>query len=85
MSSKWDSSYDELLQLAELKALEERCVELKLGMLFKIIHNLCFLPDGSVEFHNCWSGRISHSQQFSIPFAHTSLPSIHTPLPPGIY
>ena len=72
VTSKWDSSCDELLQLAELKTLEERRVELKLELLFKIIHNLCFFPDGSVEFCNCRSGRISHSQQLSIPFAHTN-------------
>ena len=50
VTSKWDSGHDELLQLAELKPLEERCVELKLGLL---IHNLCFFPGGSVEFRNC--------------------------------
>ena len=31
VTSKWDSSYDELLELAKLKPLEERCAELKLG------------------------------------------------------
>ena len=42
VTSKWDSSYDELLELAKLKPLEERRTELKLGMLSKIVHNLCF-------------------------------------------
>ena len=42
VTSKWDSSYDELLELAKLKPLEERRAELKLGLLFKIVHNLCF-------------------------------------------
>jgi hypothetical protein len=72
VTSRWDSSYDELLELVELKPLEERRVELKLGLLFKIIHNLCFFPDGSLNYHHGRSGRISHSQQLAIPFAHTN-------------
>ena len=72
VTSKWDSSYNELLEFAELKPLEDRRVELKLGLLFKIVHNLCFFPDGSLEFRNCRSGRTSHSQQLSVPFAHTN-------------
>ena len=46
-SARWDSSYDELLELIEVKPLEERRIELKLGLLYKIVHNLCFFPDGS--------------------------------------
>ena len=72
VTSKWDNSYDELLEDVKLKSLEERRLELKLGLLFKIVHNLCFFPDGSWEFRNCRSGRSSHSQQLSVPFAHTN-------------
>ena len=43
VTSKWDSSYDELLELAELKPLEDRRVELKLGLLFKDRTQLMFL------------------------------------------
>ena len=39
VTSRWDSGYDELVQPVNLKPLEERRVELKLGLLFKIIHN----------------------------------------------
>ena len=31
-----------------------------------------FFPDGSWEFRNCRSSRTFHSQQLSIPFAHTN-------------
>ena len=72
ITSKWDSSYDELLDLSKLKPLEERRADLKLGLLFKTVHNLCFFTDGLWEFRNCRSGRTSHSQQLSIPFAHTN-------------
>ena len=71
-SARWDSSYDELLELIEVKPLEERRIELKLGLLYKIVHNLCFFPDSSWEYRKCRSNRSSHSQQLSVPFAHTN-------------
>ena len=42
---QWDSNYQDLLELFQLPTLEERRLELKLGLLFKIIHNLCYFPD----------------------------------------
>ena len=72
VTAQWDSSYDELLELANLKPLEERRTELRLGLLFKILHNLCFFPEGSVEYRSFSSGRSSHSQQLYIPLAHTN-------------
>ena len=72
VTAQWDSSYDELLELANLNPLEERRTELRLGLLFKILHNLCFFPEGSVEYRSFSSGRSSHSQQLYIPLAHTN-------------
>ena len=39
---KWNLAYDDLIPLTELPTLEKRRLELKLGQLFKIVHNLCF-------------------------------------------
>ena len=39
-SQQWDSSYQDLLQLYELPSLEERRLNLRLGLMFKIMHNL---------------------------------------------
>ena len=41
-TSKWNNSYmyDDLPNLMDLKPLSERRTELKLGLLFKIVHNL---------------------------------------------
>ena len=72
VTSRWDSGYEELMQLVDLQPLEERRVEMKLGLLFKIIHNLCFFPDGSLNYRNCRSSRTLHSQQLAIPLAHTN-------------
>ena len=56
VTSRWDGGYEELMQLVDLQPLEDGRVEMKLGLLFKIIHNLCFFPDGSLNYRNCWSG-----------------------------
>ena len=71
-TAKWDKSYDELLDLADLKPLEDRRVELKLGLLYKILNDLCFFPDGPLKFRNHWSSRTAHHKQLSIPFAHSN-------------
>ena len=39
-TSKWNSSYEELLDLTDLKPLQDRRLESKLGLLFKLVHNL---------------------------------------------
>ena len=72
-TSKWDSSYEELLGLVDIQPLQDRRLELKLGVLFKLVHNLCFFPEGSWSYHqNCRNGRNSHSLQLSRPLAHTN-------------
>ena len=45
----WNSSYQDLLQLTELPTLERRRLDLKLGQLFKIIHNFCYFPEGIIN------------------------------------
>ena len=54
-TSRWDDSYEELLRLIELKPLQDRRLELKLGLMFKLVHNLCFFPEGSWSYRNCHS------------------------------
>ena len=41
---QWGAGYGDLLQLFDLPTLEERRTHLKLGLLFKIIHKLCYFP-----------------------------------------
>ena len=43
-SCQWDAGYNELLDLFNLPTLKERRIHLKLGLLFKIVHNLCYFP-----------------------------------------
>ena len=74
LTMQWDASYQELLvnELFELQPLEQRRLHLKLGLLFKILHQLCYFPSVPT-IRNCMpSLRISHSLQVDPPFAHTN-------------
>ena len=70
-SHQWDSTYQDLLQLYELPSLEELRLHLKLGLMFKIIHNLCYYPD-TPSFRDNVHSRAAHAFQFRLPFAHTN-------------
>ena len=69
---QWDASYDELLELFELQPLDQRRLHLKLGLMFKIIHRLCYFPSVPAIRENLPSLRNSHSLQVDPPFAHTN-------------
>ena len=45
----WNLNYNDLLSLTDLPTLERRRMDLKLGQLFKIVHKLCFFPEGIVR------------------------------------
>jgi hypothetical protein len=44
-SRRWDAGYQELLEVFELSSLEEHRLDLKLGLLFKILHELSYFPE----------------------------------------
>ena len=72
-TAKWDSSYEALLSLMELKPLQNRRLDSKLGLMFKLVHNLCYFPDNSWSFranHRC--SRNTNSLQLSRPLARTN-------------
>jgi len=50
---------------------EEHGLHLKLGLMFKVIHNLCYYPD-IPSFHDNIHRRAAHAFQFELPFAHTN-------------
>ena len=69
---QWDSGYQELLDLFELQSLEQRRLHLKLGLMFKIIHRLCYFPSIPARRSNISNLRASHSFQLDPPFARTN-------------
>ena len=50
VSHRWDAGYEELLELLNIPSLQERRIHLKLGLLYKIIHGLCYFPDEVFTF-----------------------------------
>ena len=50
VSRRWDAAYEELLELVNIPSLQERRIHLKLGLLYKIIHGLCYFPDEVFTF-----------------------------------
>ena len=69
---RWDAGYNELLDLFNLPTLEERRIHLKLGLLFKIIHNLCYFPHLPPLRENVRDLRAPHDQQLAVPLARTN-------------
>ena len=69
---QWNSGYQELLDLFELQSLEQRRLHLKLGLMFKIIHRLCYFPSIPARRSNISNLRASHSFQLDPPFARTN-------------
>ena len=69
---QWDSGYQELLDLFELPSLEQRRLHLKLGLLFKIIHRLCYFPNIPEFRTNIPDLRSRHPLQLEPPFAHSN-------------
>ncbi len=70
-SHQWDASYQDLLQLYNLTTLEERRLHLKLGLMFTIIHNLCYYPD-TLSFRDNFHSRAVRAFRFRLPFVHTN-------------
>ena len=64
----------DLLEIFELSSLEERRLNLKLGLLFKILHEFCYFPETEsfTTLRNYCSSRSTHCLQLTVPFAHTN-------------
>ena len=69
---QWDRNYQDLLELFQVPSLEERRLELKLGLLFKIVHNLCHFSTVP-ELRGGLTGlRNPHPLQLKLPLACTN-------------
>ena len=72
----WNLNYNDLLSLTDLPTLERRRMDLKLGQLFKIVHKLCFFPEGIVRFREqtplLSNTRSVHTLYLNQPRMHTN-------------
>ena len=48
VTKRWDTGYQELLDMAALPSLETRRLQSSLCMLYKIVHNLCYSPSNII-------------------------------------
>ena len=70
----WSASYQDLLLVIELLILERRRLDLKLGQLFKIMHKVCFFPDGNIGNNLLY---FTQQHTFSPSFLFTSTKSTY--------
>ena len=70
---QWDTSYQELLKLFELQPLKQCRLHVKLGLIFKIIHKLCYFPSVLSIRDNIPYLRAPHSLPFNPPLARTKV------------
>ena len=70
----WDSSYQDLLELVNLPTLEQRRLEARLCLLYRIIHNLCYFDNSVFALSTFCSHRRFHPLflKHAHPFAHTN-------------
>jgi len=71
-SRRWDAGYEELLELLSIPSLQERRIHLKLGLLYKIIHSLCYFPENIFEFRPNHHTRSTNPLTLKQPFARTN-------------
>ena len=68
---QWDAGYSDLLNMFDLPSLENRRLYLKLCQLFKIVHNLCHYPPGTVALRTTPS-HATRSLMLQQPFTRTN-------------
>jgi hypothetical protein len=72
VTRQWDAAYEELLGLLDIPTLEQRRTHLKLGLLLKIIHGMCYFPSGILTFRDNLHCRSLNPKALIQPFAHTN-------------
>ena len=72
MSHRWDAGCEELLELLNIPSFQERRIHLKLGLLYKIIHGLCYFPDEVFIFGPNLHSTTMNPLTLHQPFARTN-------------
>ena len=57
ISHQWDSIYEDLLNIVKIQKLQERRLKLKLTLVYKIVHGLCYFPGGVFVLHRSHAAR----------------------------
>ena len=72
ITKRWDSGYQELLDMVAIPSLEKRRLQSSLCMLYKIVHNLCHFPPYVITPRSNVSKRTDRPLLLHQPFASTN-------------
>ena len=88
MSKNLDLGYQELLDIMNVPSLADHRLQLKLALLYKIVHGMCYFPSDILCAHTNYSLRTNHSLVIDQPYARIMLnftPLYHTQFLNGIH
>ena len=71
-TKQWDSGYQELLDIMNVPSLADRRLQLKLALLYKIVHGMCYFPPDILCPRTNYSVRTNHSLVIDQPYARTN-------------
>ena len=71
-TKQWDSGYQELLDIMNIPSLADRRLQLKLALLYKIVHGMCYFPPDILCPRTNYSVRTNHSLVIDQPYARTN-------------
>ena len=83
ISHQWDSTYQELLNIVKIQTLQGRRLKLKLTLMYKIAHGLCYFPAGVFLLHQSHSERLAKHHTMLCPHARTNY-YFHSFVPSGV-
>ena len=83
ISHQWDSTYEDLLSIVKIPKLQERRLKLKLTLVYKIAHGLCYFPAGVFVLHRSHSARLAKHHTMLCPHARTNY-YFHSFVPSGV-
>ena len=71
-TKQWDSGYQDLLDIMNVPSLADRRLQLKLSLLYKIVHGMCYFPSDILCPRSNYSNGTNHSLANNQPFTHTN-------------
>ena len=71
-TKQWDSGYQDLLDIMNVLSLADRRLQLRLSLLYKIVHGMCYFPSDIFCPRTNYSHRTNHSLVIDQPYARTN-------------
>ena len=72
-TKQWDLGYQELLDTMNIPSLADHRLQLKLALLYKIVHGMCYFPSDILCTPTNYSVRTNHSLVIDQPYVRTNV------------